>query len=92
MKHWEIGPTLQSLRKSRGWTQETLAHAVGITRITLGKVERGRLAGVSLGVILSLLDQFGMEITFIQPHSMPTLEDLARRNEGTTYSSTTGSD
>lgn len=82
MKFWEIGPSIHSLRKQKGLTQDEFAKTVGITRVTLGKLERGRLSGISLGVILTILDQFGMEIEFARTDAMPTLEDLASRDDG----------
>ena len=87
MKYWEIGPTIRQRRKAHGWTQDELAKSVGVTRVTLSKLERGRLSGISLGLVLALLEHFGMEMEFSDGNSLPTLEDLAKRNEGLSYSS-----
>ncbi|MEO1310498.1 MAG: helix-turn-helix domain-containing protein, partial [Pseudomonadota bacterium] len=34
--------TLKERRSARGWSQEDLAHAVGVSRKTINTVERGR--------------------------------------------------
>ncbi|MEL6365861.1 MAG: helix-turn-helix transcriptional regulator [Pseudomonadota bacterium] len=34
--------TLRERRNARGWSQEDLAHAVGVSRKTINTVERGR--------------------------------------------------
>jgi len=79
MKYWEIGPSIKELRKQKGMTQSELARAVGISRVTLSKLENGKLAGISIGAILSVLERFGREIAFVEPAALPTLEELAER-------------
>ena len=37
-----LATNLRSLRKERGWTQQTLADRLGLTRPTLGAYEEGR--------------------------------------------------
>jgi transcriptional regulator with XRE-family HTH domain len=36
-----LGTTIRALRKAKGWSQETLAHTVGIDRSYMGGIERG---------------------------------------------------
>jgi transcriptional regulator with XRE-family HTH domain len=38
-----FGENLRAIRKARGFSQEHLAHAAGIDRSYLGKVERGEV-------------------------------------------------
>ncbi|WP_418141460.1 helix-turn-helix domain-containing protein [Marinobacter sp. MA] len=38
-----FGENLRALRKARGFSQEHLAHAAGIDRSYVGKVERGEV-------------------------------------------------
>ena len=78
MQYWEIGPSIRELRKEKGITQAELAVAVGVSRVTLSKLENGKLAGISIGVILSILERFDREISFIEPAALPTLEELPR--------------
>ena len=81
MQYWEIGPSIRELRKEKGMTQAELAAAVGISRVTLSKLENGKLAGISIGVILSILERLGREISFVEPAALPTLEELAERKK-----------
>jgi len=61
--------------------QSELASAVGLSRVTLSKLENGRLAGISIGTILSILERLGMEIAFVEPAALPTLEELAAEKD-----------
>ncbi len=81
MKYWEIGPAIKALRSQKGFKQSELAAAVGISRVTLSKLENGKQAGISFGAVLSLLEQLGMEIAFVEPAGLPTLEDLVERKK-----------
>ena len=81
MKYWEIGPAIKALRSRKGFKQSELAAAVGISRVTLSKLENGKQAGISFGAVLALLEQLGMEIAFVEPAVLPTLEDLVERKK-----------
>ena len=48
-----FGSTVRRLRSNRGWTQERLAEAAGLTTTYVGQVERG-VRVPSLTVILKL--------------------------------------
>ncbi len=39
---WVIANRVKELRTLRGWTQEQLAHAVGVSRQSINSIERGR--------------------------------------------------
>ena len=43
LKLYEIGQQIKILRKAKKITQEQLSKLCGISRVTLGKVERGEL-------------------------------------------------
>ena len=43
MKLYEIGQKIRILREEKKLTQEELANICGISRVTLGKVEKGEL-------------------------------------------------
>jgi transcriptional regulator with XRE-family HTH domain len=81
MKYWEMGPSIREYRKLMGWTQAELAHMVGISRVTLSKLENGKLAGISISAIVSILERFGKELAFVEPSALPTLEELAERKK-----------
>jgi transcriptional regulator with XRE-family HTH domain len=82
LKLYEIGTKIREFRKEVGLTQEELAKKADITRVTLGKLERGEVGNVSvktLDVILSSLDQ---EIEFkpkVKGFGIPTLDELTER-------------
>lgn len=48
---------LKELRTARGWTQETLAHAVGVSRQSINSIERNRYVP-SLELALSFAQVF----------------------------------
>src|SRR3954451_6735833 len=70
-----LGSRVRLARKERHWTLQELADRVGVTRVTMGKVERGDL-GVSLGVALEAAAVVGVPL-FHEQHSRRLLEQRA---------------
>jgi transcriptional regulator with XRE-family HTH domain len=64
MKLHEIGARIRSLRKEKGLTQEQLANIVGISRVTLGKLERGQVGSISIKILDIILFKLSYEIEF----------------------------
>ncbi len=64
MKLHEIGTKIKNLRKAKGITQEQLAKLGGISRVTLGKLERGQVGGISVKTLDTILWQLSYEIEF----------------------------
>jgi len=64
MKLHEIGVKIKTLRKAKGITQEQLAKISGISRVTLGKLERGLVGSVSIKTLDVILAEFSYEIEF----------------------------
>lgn len=64
LKLHEIGFKIKTLRKERGLTQEDLSLIAGITRVTLGKLERGQVGGVSIKTLDIILSHLSYEIEF----------------------------
>jgi len=62
MKIFEIGKKIRLLRKEKGLTQEALANLANISRVTLGKVERGQMGAVSVVTLDIILDALGYEL------------------------------
>jgi transcriptional regulator with XRE-family HTH domain len=46
-----FGLKVRALRRQRGWRQEDLAAAAGVSRAVVGRLEAGKLAGVTVGVV-----------------------------------------
>ena len=78
MKLYEIGENIKTLRKEKKITQEQLASKCGISRVTLGKVERGELGNTSVKTLDIILASLGLELEFktIRGFGLPTLDEL----------------
>ena len=78
MKLYEIGQQIKTLREAKKLTQEQLASKCGISRVTLGKVERGELGNTSVKTLDIILASLGLEIEFktIRGFGLPNLDEL----------------
>lgn len=78
MKLYEIGQQIKTLREAKKITQEQLASKCGISRVTLGKVERGELGNTSVKTLDIILASLGLEIEFktIRGFGLPSLDEL----------------
>ena len=78
MKLYEIGQQIKTLREAKKLTQEQLAVKCGISRVTLGKVERGELGNTSVKTLDIILASLGLEMEFktIQGFGLPNLDEL----------------
>jgi transcriptional regulator with XRE-family HTH domain len=79
LKLYEIGQQIKTLREAKKLTQEQLATKCGISRVTLGKVERGELGNTSVKTLDIILFNLGLEIEFktIQGFGLPNLDELS---------------
>ena len=79
MKLYEIGQQIKTLREAKKITQEQLASKCGISRVTLGKVERGELGNTSVKTLDIILASLGLEIEFktIRGFGLPNLDELS---------------
>ena len=79
MKLYEIGQQIKTLREAKKITQEQLATKCGISRVTLGKVERGELGNTSVKTLDIILASLGLEIEFktIRGFGLPSLDELS---------------
>ena len=78
MKLYEIGQQIKTLREAKKITQEQLASKCGISRVRLGKVERGELGNTSVKTLDIILASLGLEIEFktIRGFGLPNLDEL----------------
>lgn len=58
----EIGIKIKALRKEQKMTQEALASLAGISRVTLGKIEKGHFGSVSVKTVDIIVHALGYEI------------------------------
>jgi len=64
LKLFDIGAKIRELKKAKGVTQKELAKVADISRVTLGKLERGQVGAVSVKCLDVILDFLGYEIEF----------------------------
>ncbi len=78
MKLYEIGQQIKTLREAKKLTQEQLASKCGISRVTLGKVERGEFGNTSVKTLDIILFSLGLEIEFktINNFGLSSLDEL----------------
>ncbi|MDX9743861.1 MAG: helix-turn-helix transcriptional regulator [Arcobacteraceae bacterium] len=62
MKLHELGTKIKLLRKEKNYTQEQLANLCGISRVTMGKIEKGEIASISLKTFDLIVANLGYEI------------------------------
>jgi DNA-binding XRE family transcriptional regulator len=56
-----LGKKVQKLRKQKGFTQEDLAHELGISRVYMGYIEQGR-ESPSLKLLMKIARKFGVSV------------------------------
>lgn len=61
MKKERIANTVHELRTKRGWTQESLAQTVDVTRQTIIAIEKGNYTP-SVALALKLAKHFGIRV------------------------------
>lgn len=72
----ELGKEIQTLRKSKKWSQDDLEKYSGITKRTISKIENGFIDEVGIKKVETLLDLLGQEFS-LRPKGRPkTLEEL----------------
>lgn len=78
MKLYEIGSKIKKLREEKKLTQEELAKSCGLSRVTLGKVERGELGNTSVKTLDLILSYLGyeLELKTNQGFGLPNLDEL----------------
>ena len=85
MKLFEIGTKIKNLRKDKQLTQLQLAQTAGISRVTLGKLERGEVVSVSIKTLNLILDTLGYEIDFkakkSNSYGLPDLDSIKENRE-----------
>lgn len=80
MKLYEIGPKIKELRKNKALTQEHLSKLSGISRVTLGKLERGEVSSVSIKTLDIILNALSCEIdiksNMTDSFGLPSLDNI----------------
>lgn len=72
----EVGRKIREARKSRGITQAELGKAAGMSRTTIGQIEKGTVQDIGVRKLIRLLEHLGLEIRIRAAGRPPTLEEL----------------
>lgn len=67
----DVGALISDARRERGWTQQQLADAAGVSRHWLGAVERGDRSGAELTLVLHTLATLEVTLVASAPSSAP---------------------
>ena len=70
----DLGRRIKTLRKEKKMTQEMLAKEVGISRVTLSKLENGYLANVSIATLDNVLSILGYELELVVKNPFMSVE------------------
>jgi transcriptional regulator with XRE-family HTH domain len=57
-----VARAVRTVRLGRGWAQETLADRAGLSDDTISRIERGGLAGVTLGTLVRVVEALGASV------------------------------
>lgn len=79
MNFLELGNKIRTLRKEKKLTQEQLANQAGISRVTMGKIERGEFGSVSVVIfdlIINALD-YECDIKLKNGFGLMNLDEIA---------------
>lgn len=73
----QIGEQVRDARKTLGLTQQQAADAAGVSRLTLSRLETGRLREIGYGPLLRLLHAVNLDLRLTTLNrGRPTLDDL----------------
>jgi len=77
----DLGQALRERRKLLGLSQLEVAKRNNISRITINRLENGRLPELGIRKIMMLCLSLGLELTLKEASPRPTLNDLIREQE-----------
>jgi len=70
-----VGALVRDQRKQRGWSQSQLAAKVGVSRLWIGHLEKGK-ESVELGLVLCTLRvlELAVDVSHMEPMRLEVLE------------------
>jgi transcriptional regulator with XRE-family HTH domain len=71
-----IGKEIRLARKARKLSQEQLSVALGMSRTTIGQIERGTVQDIGVRKLIRILEYLGLELRVRPAGRPPTLEEL----------------
>jgi HTH-type transcriptional regulator / antitoxin HipB len=72
----ELGELLHARRKALGLSQQQVAGANGMSRVTLSRFENGRVPEIGMRKVIAICATLGLELTVKDAAQRPTLRDL----------------
>ncbi|MEI7637687.1 MAG: helix-turn-helix transcriptional regulator [Syntrophus sp. (in: bacteria)] len=72
----EIGEQIKKARKARRITQGEIAKSLGMSRTTIGQIERGAIQEIGVRKLIRVLEFLGLELRVRPAGRPPTLEEL----------------
>lgn len=76
-----IGETIRTARKARGWSQQHLAALCHLDRTTIGALERNDFNDLGIRKVERVLMVLGKTLT-TKDVGLPTLDDLQAQHRG----------
>lgn len=73
---FNIGQEIHEARKKRKLSQAQLAKALGMSRTTIGQIEKGTVQEIGVRKLIRVLEYLGLELRIRQAGSPPTLDEL----------------
>jgi transcriptional regulator with XRE-family HTH domain len=78
---FEMGKQIRLARKGRKLTQAALASALGMSRTTIGQIEKGTVQDIGIRKVIRLLTFLELEFVVRPLGKPPTLEELQKEEE-----------
>lgn len=73
---FNIGQEIHEARKKCKLSQAQLAKALGMSRTTIGQIEKGTVQEIGIRKLIRVLEYLGLELRIRQAGSPPTLDEL----------------
>jgi transcriptional regulator with XRE-family HTH domain len=77
----EIGAHIRKNRENRHITQQQLAQALGMSRTTIGQIEKGTVQEIGVRKLIRVLEFLELEIRVRPAGKPPTLDELRDERE-----------
>ena len=77
----EVGEQLRARRRALGMSQTEVAALNRINRVTLSRLENGKLPEIGIRKVMAICATLGLELTLKVASQLPTLQDLVNEKE-----------
>ena len=77
---FEIGEQIRKARKMRRVSQAKVAHALGMSRTTIGQIENGTVQEIGVRKLIRVLEFFNLELRVRPAGKPPTLDELRKED------------